>query len=802
MAIEAFQPLFAQAGWTTKVTPLDAPTLAMLGWLSRDEGLVADSASGQWLAARRKGERGSVQVTAIRFASEERAQQALAARTARRRKLVEKPTELRTLRHALTEGAGPDSRLPGSYYVVGGGGSMPGLLITRHLFRHETLLVDLQVMNTPAFDRDVQDGFVEHVVARIEQPERPRDPPPVPHLVRTTRDLVVRVVDPEGRPVPRARVAFAYGDRGGRLSARYGDCVDGVCEITVPLGRGTLYVRRATTVDEMPLPLGPARVRVRAEQDETTVRLPHGLSIAGRVLAPDGEPAANVTVLARRDKTYAPFGTWFDLQTDTDANGDFRLDGLAKGAHKMRVVQRDGTQGRLGPVPGGGEPGRRLRLKRGTVEVEAGRHDVVLELADSATLRVRVVGPDGDAVPGALVSVRGRTGVVPKTDRNGELELAGLDPGKPAHLTVTPPRGTDLAQSSVTALPAERVKTVPLQKGWRLQGVVRSRDGKRMKAKVRRRTGSRSIQTTTTDEQGNFEFRGLPMEPVFVEATNAKGGFGPFTKHHWIEVAPTDKTIELRCDAPDTVTVRVLGPDGHEVPIWQGCIGTTDGGFLTSTYRGTVVIDRPRSLHVFGFRDANGEPLGYAPQIWKTTPDTSEVTLRLEPGSALRGHVLDTLGRPVPDIEVWASHAESGSEHATARTNERGAFTLLGLLSEPYEIGTRPAQPRAAGLPEKHTVTRDTKLIELRLPDPVKVTVVDPEGAPVPGASVTLRVTDVKYWYDALHMRTDQNGVVYVGDVKRGTSLFVVPPPTHRDLRSKRTVWFGKPTTVTLEPRK
>src|SRR6185295_15582940 len=65
--------------------------------------------------------------------------------------------------------------------------------------------------------------------------------------------------------------------------------------------------------------------------DEVVVRLERSARIEGRVLLPDGSPAADAWVAARADAGLRE--SRFERTTSTDAKGTFVLDGLPPAAH-------------------------------------------------------------------------------------------------------------------------------------------------------------------------------------------------------------------------------------------------------------------------------------------------------------------------------------------------------------------------------------------------------------------------------------------------------------------------------------
>jgi hypothetical protein len=254
-------------------------------------------------------------------------------------------------------------------------------------------------------------------------------------LVReeTTRHtpLRVRVVDPGGRPVPWASLAWPG----------WGDAVYTVSEGTALVwhpgssqsNAATLWVFGARGAEGRPLPLGSVEdVLVAPEAREVEVRLPPEQSISGRTVGPRGEGVAAVQVRAAR--SWDSYRVTATATVTTDARGAFRLGGLGGGTY---VLVFDVPPG-YGPVE--------------AVAAQAGSEDLKVSLRSAVRAVVRLVGPDGAPVEGARVRLTlesepnapvvkdsGPWREPPKTDASGTVALTGLDPARRYVLWVEAP---------------------------------------------------------------------------------------------------------------------------------------------------------------------------------------------------------------------------------------------------------------------------------------------------------------------------------------------------------------------------
>jgi hypothetical protein len=143
------------------------------------------------------------------------------------------------------------------------------------------------------------------------------------------------------------------------------------------------------------------------------LRATRGLYIRGRVVKPDGSPAANTQVHAR-----SPRGGWIDDKADD--KGEFALGPLIEGQYQVQAS------------------GHRTFADSDRVTANAGARDVSLRLKASGSIRGRVVNDAGEPcraeVKWSAASDRsdstglGRISMM-STEPTGELDLRGIEPG-------------------------------------------------------------------------------------------------------------------------------------------------------------------------------------------------------------------------------------------------------------------------------------------------------------------------------------------------------------------------------------
>jgi RNA polymerase sigma factor (sigma-70 family) len=221
--------------------------------------------------------------------------------------------------------------------------------------------------------------------------------------------------------------------------------------------------------------------RPGAVKQAVEVRLPRGTLVRGTVKeAGSGKPVAGARIFFHRRQSLDLLDDYregFQVPAVTAADGSFRL--------AVRPVE--GALVVLGPTPdyvhvasssgeleGRGPRGSRcypdtlhpLNLKAGTAE-----HEVALTLRRGVTVRGRLVGPDGQPVPDALMFCHTLVGSRFTTRRHGwritdgTFELPGCDPDRPVRVLFLAPRaGLGAAVEILGKRDAGRPLTVRLQR--------------------------------------------------------------------------------------------------------------------------------------------------------------------------------------------------------------------------------------------------------------------------------------------------------------------------------------------------
>jgi hypothetical protein len=232
--------------------------------------------------------------------------------------------------------------------------------------------------------------------------------------------------------------------------------------------------------------------------------VPETAAIAGQVVDAEGEPVAEVRLVAEHEVADRA-SLHPQPQAMSEADGSFTLSPLDPGTHRVTAT-RDG-------------------LASTTMSgIEAGTNGLLVTLETGHVIRGRVVDDAGEPAPAATVRVVRRRGVQEQV----VAALSVLDPGGAFEVPVLEKGTYELGASAPGFAPSDRVRTaVPgaeevvleLATGGRIHGRVTSKGSGEGIALARVSLGSayRAVSSllpgatsTICDADGNFELTGVP----------------------------------------------------------------------------------------------------------------------------------------------------------------------------------------------------------------------------------------------------------------------------------------------------
>ena len=482
-------------------------------------------------------------------------------------------------------------------------------------------------------------------------------------------EIVVRVVDPEGRPVPRARLSLE-SDR-----SRTGmGVVDGVARFSQSQREGfSLYVSDAKDATGRPLPLGTARLPLDPRATEVVVRLPPERFVSGVVRTPDGKGLRGVLVTAagKPAPTAAsdPSERLSTAYTDVD------------GAYRVGRLGDEDVDLRFGTPP--------EYVLPDAITVKPGRTDVDVVLRRGLSPTVTVVGPDGAPVESARVgaAVQPRAGrerepqpevLEATTNAQGRATLLGIDPDRSYSLSI---RGPDSGNASAFLPYSEarwipRDETIRLSRAHVVRGVVRDAAGKPIEGvNLTRRSGENSwTGVGRTDAKGEFTVRDLAEGPVTLRAS--AGTFRDAKARYVERTVPAGTTdLVLTLDPGVVLSARIENWAESGTPHAHALLLGDDGSVLPA------VIGTEGAVRWEGLSPDDSFTLWIAPtpsgmSAYRKGVRPGDHRVRIEPGLAITGRVRAPSG--VTEVSVQASLG-SGSMSAPGKVGADGTYEIRGL---------------------------------------------------------------------------------------------------------------------------
>jgi protocatechuate 3,4-dioxygenase beta subunit len=483
------------------------------------------------------------------------------------------------------------------------------------------------------------------------------------------RPRVLRVVGPDGSPIPQAQ-AWVYRQSGTQLDrSSAGRLENGELSFAPMALPVWVEVFEPQDAAGLPLPLGPGRAgpfRTAEEIDGARIVLPPEKRLRGTVLDEAGRPVRGILVVVH--------STWLDASFPN-------YDGSTLGSARSDVA---------GVFDLGSLPDDEVRVEARTppdwleteaIRARAGGAPVEVRLRNAVVPTITVLDASGRPLEGASVDVtevsdiwgiarwRGRQ----TTYADGRATLEGVDGGKAYRLEAKPPDGRrDLAVASIPRWrPSDA--TIRLPSSVAIAGRVHDGAGQPVRGvyvSVERSSDDQPYVScgASTGADGTFVVEAVP--PGEVKVTLRRGAFLPEVSH--VVTAPCAAWSAV-FDPGTTLDVVFSNPPPTGSPFHYRLEAAATGGPSTSAdtapFPGSLRLDslaRDRAYALY-VRFPEQGLVAYAPSMGA---DGKTVTLTLVRSRELRGRLetapgarisTGTVSVAVPGVRLQADPAADGT---------------------------------------------------------------------------------------------------------------------------------------------
>jgi protocatechuate 3,4-dioxygenase beta subunit len=453
-------------------------------------------------------------------------------------------------------------------------------------------------------------------------------------------EFTILVLDPEGRPVPRARAHVADGtgrEEWAEVVMAFAEVIDGEARLRFREGiPESVWYEVSEALDHSGAPLavgavagGPVPFPGRIE-----VRLPAEFAISGRVIGPDGEGIGGARIEAWTiDGVRGHHG-----DARSAADGGFRIAGLGDFRYRLTLYAPPGFAYPDRVLTRGGEDGLTIRLGIGV------------------TLRVTVRDGEGQPIGNARVDPH-HSACWLTTGPDGVAEIRGFAEGSRIDLEVSPPPDRpDLLPSERRSLTPGAVE-VTLRAALFVRGRVLDESGSPV-------TGRRVLIVSVSDDptgavrcgpfpvcaDGSFRIGPLPPCSARIAVERQPSGYfaPPFwgeDDHRWAAAGAED--VVLRYREGRTLAVRIVGwapPGDREGPAGRPAFLTMEPGaeetfgFVEEGLARFTDLPPDRTFTFF-FLAAGG--VAYLSGL---RAGGGEILAELAPGTTVRGRILAPAG--------------------------------------------------------------------------------------------------------------------------------------------------------------
>jgi protocatechuate 3,4-dioxygenase beta subunit len=513
--------------------------------------------------------------------------------------------------------------------------------------------------------------------------------------------------------------------------------------------------------------------------EQSAPEAPTAPFIAGQVVDSTGSPIAGATVDTAEGKS-----------ATTDQNGQFRIDDLEAGAHRLDARSE-------GFAAAGPEVVRRVEVVLSDDETDeraaSGISDLELVLRRPATVTGRVVAsgrPVADASLGIYyLSADGLIGRldpfvsdgVATTDEKGEFVLDSVVPGRMRLLVEA--KDYAVAESRELMLEpgdAHQDLVIDLDPSATVFGEVVDTEGTPVSAELVLRGGSLArSKLVDANRDGKFVFRNVPAGVYILEASAA--GYRTERVEDVEAVVGETKAYDVVMEAASGIFGRVVDPNGEPVASASVILRPAQGRpkFLRTDADGRFQWDEPAQQRY----SATAVSPNFESSRSTRVSVGEESTLELRAGGAVSGRVVGPNGRAVQSFSIGVESIEVDGPrpyrpHSAGLkeiNDSAGRFTFESLRPGKYWFRVQTARfASATSDPVVVSAGRTVSGLTIRVGQAGSVSgqvTNSKSGEPIAGASVAL--FDPTSPFESTQTRTGADGRFALDGV----------PPGRRSLR-------------------
>lgn len=521
------------------------------------------------------------------------------------------------------------------------------------------------------------------------------------------RELRVRVVDPDGRPVSGGALLLVCRTEDRPFHSDRARIQDGAAVLHHPDDAGELSI---CVVELEDAALG-RRVfgPFPPDTDDVTLELGPARTVTGVVLDSSGRGVRGVRVhVSVPDLFGAFFGT-----VRTDAEGRYEVQGLGPGRWELEF---DTPRDHLPVLP---------------LVVEADAGPLTVRLAKAATVTLTVLDADGEPLEGAHLDLQAEDppdaeasspgdvvargpGGSATSGKDGVLHVQRLDPTLTYAFKLEPPSTRSPLLPVIRREWSLGDETIRLRPSMSIRGRVVVEEG-RLPERVYveyRPSGAYESGFLRVQDDGTFVIERLPLGSVEIDVSAWDAQHTRiFESPGRVVAAGTDDLVFVLRVRPEPEPPEPPEPsEPYEPPVltvrvdsWQ----PTDERIVAWLWAGGVVTGLRKHLELDAEGRASFEVAEETPhELWihggaagwyvrrsDVQAAEDEIVLTPQPGKSIRGRVLLPADVPPADLDALATSEEG--LRARFQVAEDGTFEVRGLPAGPWRLRIRTRRPHA-----------------------------------------------------------------------------------------------------------